>query len=241
MKTQTKKNCKINIDRKHKPRKMQKTEWKVNLNENQYYSVCDPEMLYSLNEELMFKNIGTCRVEGLTLMVSLPKGRKDLTEAIQIIEKKIGAVTWIDDTKEFEAKEKLRLLKQKQLKQQQLLLAQQQQQQQQQQNQHQQHQYNQQQQYITSPSGNSPYKVNNSPHMFKFNPQNHQSPHSPDFLALSQSHPVGAGGGGGGNAKQNRAQTEAGSSGSPFYGASPVSGTWGRSRTEGLPIFILFL
>ena len=89
------------------------TEFKILLEEHQMTQCYDPVKLYELNKELMVKNIGTCRVEGtffanlytkkqsyhpctiylnyiiytaLTLMLSLPKGRKDLTEAIQIIE-----------------------------------------------------------------------------------------------------------------------------------------------------------
>ncbi len=77
--------------------KLHKTEFKLLLNEEQMSECYDPVKLYQINKELMDKSIGTCQVEALTLMISLPKGRKDLTEGIQIIEKIIGPVEYINE------------------------------------------------------------------------------------------------------------------------------------------------
>eukprot|EP01083_Nonionella_stella_P311468 1110772_1 len=76
---------------------LRKTEFKLLLNEAQMTQCYDPVKLYEINKQLMVRTIGTCRVEGLKLIVSVPNGRKDLTEGIQIIEKIIGPVQYLDD------------------------------------------------------------------------------------------------------------------------------------------------
>lgn len=74
-----------------------RTEFKVLLDEHQMSQCYEPVKLYELNKELMANKIGTCRVEALTLIISVPNGRKDLAAGIQIVEKIIGPVEYLDD------------------------------------------------------------------------------------------------------------------------------------------------
>lgn len=77
-----------NIKRKSRRSKRsdRNKEFKFLLNEQQFSDCYDPGILYDLNKELMEKNVGTARVEGLSLWVALPNGKRMLAEAIQIIE-----------------------------------------------------------------------------------------------------------------------------------------------------------
>ncbi|ETO14663.1 hypothetical protein RFI_22705, partial [Reticulomyxa filosa] len=73
-----------------------KLEFKFVLSEKQFNQCCMPDVLFVINQQLMEKIRGTFRVEGLQLIVSLANGKRDLAEAISIIEKHIGEMQWMD-------------------------------------------------------------------------------------------------------------------------------------------------